>query len=73
MKSGKKAVNDDAIFENDAVDPGFSTDNSKLPVSKEKLSENPLKDNENLSDVNDNDALNYKNDRAHGAFNPKNI
>jgi len=44
-------------FENPSTDPGFETSG----------------DTDAEGDNNENDALNYKNDRENGAYNPKNI
>lgn len=61
-------------FENPSVDPGFDTtyESPEEDESTEKdgssESKKPVADNEK-----GNDALNYNNDREHGAYNPKNI
>ena len=68
-----KPLNDDAEFENDAIDPGFSTDESKIVHSNDQLSVEKIDDIEIPSDKRGDDAMNYKNDRENGAFNPKNI
>ena len=44
-------------FENPSTDPGFESSG----------------DTDAEGDNNENDALNYKNDRENGAYNPKNI
>lgn len=54
----------DTTFENPSVDPGFETVQEESDDSKGK----PENDN-----AEDNDALNYNNDREKGAYNPKNI
>lgn len=68
-----KPLNDDAEFENEAVDPGFSTDDSKIESSDEQLFAKKLKDMQIIDENNKNDAMNFGNDRKNGAFNPKNI
>lgn len=52
---------DEAEFENPSVDPGFANE------------EEEQEENQASSTDKSNDALNYKNDREHGAYNPKNI
>ncbi|PTT02362.1 hypothetical protein DBR11_04890 [Pedobacter sp. HMWF019] len=74
-------LNDDATFENESVDPGFEQSlDTGLNPQESRYSEQNSKPKEKLEDQNaesDNgpkdDALNYKNDRDHGAYNPKNI
>ncbi|WP_316834823.1 hypothetical protein [Pedobacter nutrimenti] len=74
-------LNDDATFENESVDPGFeqsldtgvkpkeSKDSDQSSKSKEKLEDQKAESDNGPED----DALNYKNDRDNGAYNPKNI
>jgi hypothetical protein len=74
-------LNDDATFENESVDPGFeqsvdtglteeeSRDSAQSSKSKEKLEDQKAESDNGPED----DALNYKNDRDNGAYNPKNI
>lgn len=52
---------DDTQFENPSVDPGFETTEEEEDEQQENK-----KDQQN-------DALNYNNDRENGAYNPKNI
>jgi len=57
-------------FENPAVDPGFepgTQEDMNDDDMDESDSEGPLTDEE----VADDDALNYKNDRDHGSYDPK--
>lgn len=59
-------------FENPSVDPGFETEESLKGEEDER--EGNIDANKSISDIDkDNDALNYKNDRENGAYNPKNI
>jgi len=74
-------LNDDATFENESVDPGFeqsadtgfteeeSRDSAQSSKPKEKLEDQKAESDNGPKD----DALNYKNDRDNGAYNPKNI
>jgi len=74
-------LNDDATFENESVDPGFeqsldtglnpeeSRDRAQNSKPKEKLEDQKAESDNGSED----DALNYKNDRENGAYNPKNI
>jgi hypothetical protein len=76
--------NKEVQFENPNVDPGFeqSTEDNALKGREDKR-ENNIDSNMSLKEMaeakeasdeaEDTDALNYKNDREHGAFNPKNI
>lgn len=59
----KPADQEEVEFENASVDPGFATDGED-----EEEAEDSEEDN-----APENDALNYKNDRENGAYNPKNI
>ena len=60
--TAQSAGQEEVQFENASVDPGFATE------------EDTAEEQENDSSATDsNDALNYKNDREHGAYNPKNI
>lgn len=66
--------NDDTEFENSSVDPGFETSDELTGEEDER--EGNIDSNKSISDMKEdqeNDALNYKNDREHGAYNPKNI
>jgi hypothetical protein len=77
--------NNKAEFENSDVDPGFSGhEDDKLKGREDKREHNidsnlsikemrEGKASEEEEDTKEDDALNYKNDREHGAFNPKNI
>ncbi|MES2458327.1 MAG: hypothetical protein V4594_22405 [Bacteroidota bacterium] len=68
-------------FENPNVDPGFEqSQEDKTLKGREDKRENNIDANLSLKEMaeakesaENNDALNYKNDREHGAFNPKNI
>ncbi|MGY4384804.1 hypothetical protein ACVWYN_001838 [Pedobacter sp. UYP24] len=85
LNNPNKQINDDTAFENADVDPGFlgHQENSKELSGREdkrehnidsNLSIKEMREGENEKDNGDEaDALNYKNDREHGAFNPKNI
>ncbi|WP_316789926.1 hypothetical protein [Pedobacter frigoris] len=75
-------LNDDVKFENSDVDPGFLGHQDDLVLkSKEDKREHNIDANMSIKemreekdeDSQENDALNYKNDRENGAFNPKNI
>ena len=79
--------NNDVQFENPNVDPGFeqSTEDNTLKGREDKRENNidanmslkemaEAREADKAADTEENDdALNYKNDREHGAFNPKNI
>ncbi|MHA4896463.1 hypothetical protein ACXZ1K_17050 [Pedobacter sp. PWIIR3] len=79
----KKA--DDAVFENADVDTGFlgHQDDSKGLSGREDKREHNIDSNLSIKEMREGkqdgdnseeaDALNYKNDREHGSFNPKNI
>lgn len=73
METGENPIEKEAEFENDAVDPGFTTDGSKNTEPGKGLKGKTLKDIANIPGSENNDALNYGNDRQNGAFNPKNI
>jgi len=68
-------------FENPNIDPGFEqSQEDKALKGREDKRENNIDANMSLKEMaearesqEENDALNYKNDREHGAFNPKNI
>nr|WP_199077716.1 hypothetical protein [Pedobacter sp. ASV19] len=76
-------LNDDVKFENESVDPGF--EQSKDAELKKQISTNSAKGGESEPDEkledqdaesdngSEDDAMNYKNDRDNGAYNPKNI
>ena len=81
-------LNDDAHFENADVDPGFlgHQDDSKSLKGREDKREHNIDANLSIKEMREakeqeegsaedqqNDALNYKNDRDNGAYNPKNI
>jgi len=69
------AENEEAAFENPSVDPGFETSDDELDGLEDERSEN-IDADENITDMQSpkqDDALNYKNDRENGAYNPKNI
>lgn len=55
---------EEAEFENPSVDPGFATEGDE----EEKEQGDPA-----ANEGDSTDAMNYKNDREHGAYNPKNI
>lgn len=66
--------NDDTEFENSSVDPGFETTDELTGEEDER--EGNIDSNKSISDMKEdqgNDAMNYKNDRENGAYNPKNI
>jgi hypothetical protein len=66
---------DDAEFENPSVDPGFETSHDEPDSLEDERGEN-IDVNKNISEMQrskHDDALNYKNDRENGAYNPKNI
>ena len=77
--------NKKAEFENSDVDPGLSGhEDDKLKGREDKREHNidsnmsikEMREGKSSAEENDakeDDALNYKNDREHGAFNPKNI
>ncbi|MES2828804.1 MAG: hypothetical protein V4687_11630 [Bacteroidota bacterium] len=84
VNNSNKPVTDDAHFENSDVDPGFvGHQDDKTLTSREDKRENNIDANLSIKEMregksnSDNseeaDALNYKNDREHGSFNPKNI
>jgi hypothetical protein len=76
--------NNKAEFENSDVDPGFSGHEDDKLKGREDKREHNIDSNLSIKemrerkaseeeDTKEDDALNYKNDREHGAFNPKNI
>jgi hypothetical protein len=76
--------NNKAEFENSDVDPGFSGHEDDKLKGREDKREHNIDSNLSIKemrerkaseeeDAKEDDALNYKNDREHGAFNPKNI
>ena len=78
--------NNNAEFENNDVDPGFSGHKDDKLKGREDKRENNIDSNLSIKEMREgktsaeegdeskeDDALNYKNDREHGAFNPKNI
>jgi len=74
-----------AQFENSDVDPGFSGHEEDKLKGREDKREHNIDSNLSIKEMREgkisaedegskeDDALNYKNDREHGAFNPKNI
>lgn len=63
---------DEAEFENPSVDPGFGTEDELTGQEDER--EGDIDANKSISEMDkESDALNYKNDRENGAYNPKNI
>ena len=73
MGLNTKPLNNDAEFENDSVDPGFSSVESEKMLSSEGNSRENLYDVENAHQKPNKDAMNLNNDRKDGAYNPKNI
>lgn len=83
--NSKEQLNDDVKFENSDIDPGFlgHQEESKELTGQEDEREHNIDSNisikemregkEDTEDKDGSDALNYKNDREHGSFNPKNI
>ncbi|WP_285059961.1 hypothetical protein [Pedobacter ginsengisoli] len=77
--------NNKAQFENSDVDPGFSGHEEDKLKGREDKREHNIDSNLSIKEMREgktsiegdnpkeDDALNYKNDREHGAFNPKNI
>ncbi len=57
--------NEETEFENPNVDPGFESSSSEEEQEDQEINKTEPEQ--------ENDALNYKNDREHGAYNPKNI
>lgn len=57
--------NEETEFENPNVDPGFESSSSGEEQGDQEINK--------TEPGQDNDALNYKNDREHGAYNPKHI
>lgn len=78
-------LNDDTQFENSDIDPGFlgHQEDSKELKGREDKREHNIDSNLSIKEMREgkeeadekegSDALNYKNDREHGSFNPKNI
>jgi hypothetical protein len=71
--SNESIINVEVKFENDSVDPGFETDHDKIRSDAGELRPKTLKEASKSLNSENSDALNYKNDRRNGAFNPKNI
>jgi len=82
----KTQENNEGQFENNDVDPGFEghQDDNALKGREDKREHNidsnmslkemsEAKEKTDAEENNEDDALNYKNDTEHGAFNPKNI
>ncbi|RZM25438.1 MAG: hypothetical protein EOO88_19310 [Pedobacter sp.] len=73
-------------FENPSVDPGFETSDPHPLTGREDKREGNIDANKSIKEMREeheaitekkeeegNDALNYKNDRDNGAYNPNNI
>lgn len=62
-------------FENPSTDPGFETSEEELEGEEDERDGNidSSKSISEMQEEDENDALNYKNDRENGAYNPKNI
>ena len=83
--NSKEPINDDVKFENSDVDPGFSghQEDTKEMKGREDKREHNIDANMSIKemregkkddgDAEDSDAMNYKNDRENGSYNPKNI
>ena len=83
--NSKEQINDDVQFENSDIDPGFlghQEDSQELKGREDKrehnidsnLSIKEMREGKQKADEEEvSDALNYKNDREHGSFNPNNI
>jgi len=83
--NSKEQINDDVQFENSDIDPGFlghQEDSQELKGREDKrehnidsnLSIKEMRQGKQKADEEEgSDALNYKNDREHGSFNPNNI
>ncbi len=73
----KTDPSNDEEFENPDVDPGFNTDTDEEMYGLDDERSDDIDSNESIEEMRgedkENDALNYKNDREHGAYNPKNI
>jgi len=71
----QSADQEETQFENPSVDPGFGNEEELTGLEDER--EGDIDSNKSVSDIRkegeQNDALNYKNDRENGAYNPKNI
>lgn len=73
-------LNDDVNFENADVDPGFlGHQDDNILEGEEDKRDHDLDANISIKEMregktdDEDDALNYKNDRENGAYNPKNI
>lgn len=96
METQNNHENDqDAKFENDAVDPGFESTAEQPLKTRDDKRAHDIDANMSISEMREeadkgktgklkdqvasqengeeNDAMNYKNDRENGAYNPKNI
>lgn len=96
METQNNHENDqDAKFENDAVDPGFESTAEQPLKTRDDKRVHDIDANMSISEMREeaqkgktgklkdqvasqengeaNDAMNYKNDRENGAYNPKNI
>ncbi len=85
LNNPNSEIKNDAAFENADVDPGFlgHQEDSKELSSREDKRSHDIDSNLSIKEMREGkmdkdntdeaDALNYKNDREHGAFNPKNI
>jgi hypothetical protein len=83
--NSNEQINDDVKFENSDIDPGFlghQEDSNELKGREDKrennidshLSIKEMREGKQEPDEEEgSDALNYKNDREHGSFNPNNI
>lgn len=65
----------ETAFENPNVDPGFETNKNILdgPENEHDIDIDAAAHLKNKKADQQNDAMNYKNDRENGAYNPKNI
>ena len=76
-KNRSTSEDEEGEFENPSVDPGFGDENELDSLEDERGGD--IDSNKNISELQGdkedkkNDALNYKNDRENGAYNPKNI
>ena len=77
---------DETQFENPSVDPGFETSESNTLTGREDKRMGNIDVNKSIKEMREeheanvgkeeeqgDDALNYKNDRENGSYNPKNI
>lgn len=89
MENNENAIPENEEFENADVDPGFDPHTDHVIHGREDKRETNIDSNKSISEMRDknvekpiddlaepaegNDALNYKNDRDNGTYNPKNI